>query len=88
MIYLFILFSIGAVFSLSGAIFETKTNKKISQQINQCFEGVDLTNQSFSCNGAIIYGIDGETKFYRKTQVDILINRLNELRGRLRVKEK
>ena len=83
-IILSILFLLAALFAKpkieNGAI--------IADKIKACFDGVDLSSESFTLYGEQIKGSRGDTLFYRKIEVDRGIECLNNLITDMRVNAK
>ncbi len=53
-------------------------SKEIAKKIRACFDNVDWIKQAFTCNGQKV-NIEGETKFYKSTDIDDAIEKLNKL---------
>ena len=53
-------------------------SEEIAKKIGACFDDVDWTKQKITCNGQKV-NIDGETKFYKSTEIDEAIEKLNKL---------
>lgn len=54
------------------------TNKELADKISNCFADVDFTRQQFKVNGDLL-DADGETKFYKVSEIDKGIEKLNAL---------
>lgn len=53
-------------------------SKEIAKKIRACFDDVDWTKQTITCNGQKV-NVDGETKFYKSTEIDDAIEKINKL---------
>jgi hypothetical protein len=58
--------------------------RRIADEIKRCFDGIDLTRQSFMMDGKYLKSESGEVKFYSSTEIDTAILRLNTLMNSLR----
>ena len=53
-------------------------SKEIAKRITECFEGVSWTKQVFKFGG-ITADADGETNFYKASEIDLAIGKINKL---------
>lgn len=53
-------------------------------RVKQCFDGLSLDRQSFVVNGIQLKDQSGETSFYRASEIDTAIKRLNAVLKDLR----
>ena len=57
-------------------------SKEIAKKIKACFDEVKLTKQVFKFNGQTA-DADGETEFYKASEIDKAIGKINTLIGEL-----
>ena len=58
--------------------------RRIAYEIERCFNGINLSRNSFNLDGRILKNSSGETLFYSATEIDAALLRLNTLMKSLR----